>query len=117
MDSGIQDWFGSEVTAKYLEEHPIKAKTAEDYLEPMATMIDYNCRMDNADDITKKTHAPIETRFNSAIFTNPRLRKAMNCHPQKSIQKNCTVSAQFKVAAPVPTNEQSGSKGGIGFQK
>lgn len=117
LDSGIQDWFGSEVTARYLEDHPIKAKTPEDYLEPMATMIDYNCRMPNADVITRKTHAPVETRFNSAIFTNPRLRKAMNCHPQKSIQKNCTVSAPFKVSVPAGTAEESDPKGGTGFQK
>lgn len=95
-DAGVQDWFGSDVVSRYLEDNPVRAKATEDYLEPIAAIADFHCRFENADQLNKTTHAPPEVRF-EGIFSNPRLRKAMNCNPSKSVKKNCTVSAQFKI--------------------
>lgn len=103
-DAGVQDWFGSDVAARYMEDHPIEASKTEDYLEPVSAILDFHCRMDNAAQLNKTTHAPPEVRF-EGIFSNPRLRKAMNCHPSKSVKKNCTVSAQFKTK----TSEEASS--------
>ena len=100
VDAGVQDWFGADVAARYLEDHPIKAKKTEDYLEPVAAIADFHCRFDNAENLNKTTHAPPEVRF-AGIFSNPRLRQAMNCNPSKSVKKNCTVSAKFKVKSPI----------------
>lgn len=105
-DAGVQDWFGADVVARYLEDHPIKAEKPEDYLQPVAAIADFSCRFSNAESLNKAFHAPNEIRFNSGIFTNPRLRKAMNCNPAKSIKKTCTVSTQFK--KKVEASENSG---------
>lgn len=111
VDSGIQDWFGSDVTARYLADHPIQAKTPEDNLEPLASVVDFVCRYPNANEITTKFHAPIETRINGGIFSNPIFRKALNCNPVTSAKKNCTVSARFKKKATVPTSDGSAADG------
>ena len=113
MDSGIQDWFGAEVTARYLEDNPLKAKTAEDNLQPLATMIDYICRTKN-DEITRLYQASTESRFNAAIFTNERLRKVMNCSPAKSIKKNCSVSTFHPAKGTAPLTTPAGATRAIG---
>lgn len=99
LDSGVQDWFGSEVTARYLQDHPLVINSPEDRLQPMAAIIDYTCRMDKAEEMTRKWHAPNEQRFNSAIFTNKSFREAMNCNPQTSIKENCGLSSRGGVAS------------------
>ncbi len=91
VDSGIQDSFGSEVAARYLEDHPLNAVTPEDALQPLAPMVDYICRTPKADELTRKFHVPIETRLNSAIFANARLRKVMNCSPKTPAKQICSI--------------------------
>jgi hypothetical protein len=114
IDSGIQDWFGADVAARYLKDHPIDAKVPEDNLEPLAALIDYNCRFPNSEEVTREFHADIKTRFNSAIFTNPALRKALNCQEGPSIRRNCSHSVTHKVKklneteSGVPTDSPDG---------
>lgn len=92
VDAGIQDWFGSEVAARYIEDHPLNAQTAEDNLQPIAAMVDFKCRTPRADELERKFHVPLQTRFDSAIFANDRLRKAMNCSPKVPAKRTCNVS-------------------------
>lgn len=94
VDAGFQDWFGSEVTGRYLEDHPLNAQTPEDNLQPIAAMVDFTCRTPQADELERKFHVPLATRFNSAIFANERLRKAMNCNPKVPAKQICDVSTK-----------------------
>ena len=97
LDVGIQDWFASDVTARYLADHPLKGKTPEDSLGPLASIVDFSCRCTNADELTQKYHTDLATRINEGIFSNPRLRQALNCQPSQTTKKTCTVSTQFRV--------------------
>lgn len=96
VDSGIQDWFGSEVAARYLEDHPLNAQTPEDNLQPVAAMVDFICRTPKADELNRKFHVENETRFTSAIFANERLRKAMNCSPKAPAKRICDIGPRLE---------------------
>jgi hypothetical protein len=108
VDSGIQDWFGSEVTARFLEDHPLNAQTPEDNLQPLAAMVDFTCRSPKAEELTQKFHVPIETRLNSAIFSNERLRRAMNCSPKVPAKGICSSGP------PLESQRSGGSRHGSG---
>lgn len=107
VDSGIQDWFGAEVAARYLEDHPLNAQTPEDNLQPVAAMVDYVCRTPQADELTRKFHVATETRLDSAIFANERLRKVMNCNPKVPAKRTCNIGPQLE------SQRSSGSSRGL----
>ena len=96
VDSGIQDWFGAEVAARYLEDHPLNAQTPEDNLQPVAAMVDCVCRTPQADELTRKFHVATETRLDSAIFANERLRKVMNCNPKVPAKRTCNIGTKLE---------------------
>lgn len=100
VDAGVQDWFGSEVAARYLEDHPLNAQTPEDNLQPVASMVDFICRVPKADELTSKFHVPIEMRLESAIFANDRLRSAMNCNPKVPAKQVCTIGEKGTSSKP-----------------
>lgn len=111
VDAGFQDWFGSEVAGRYLEDHPLNARTPEDNLQPIAAMVDFTCRTPRADELERKFHVPLPTRFNSAIFANERLRKAMNCSPKVPAKQICDVSIKPLTAPQSGSQLQGGDSG------
>lgn len=97
IDVGIQDWFGSEVLARYLNDgHETIVKKPEDRYEPLAVIIDYECRFKNRDEMNQKYNAPNETRFNGGIFSNSRLRRAIGCEAPEGFPKkrDCAISTK-----------------------
>ncbi len=111
VDSGIQDWFGSEVVARYLEDQPLQVESTEDHMQPLAVLVDFSCRSPKSAELTQKFHVPLDQRLESAVFSNPRLRRALNCSPKVPAKQVCSIGEAQGTLSPRPQGPPTGDSG------